>query len=163
MFRLEKQLMRMLTMNLNQYLAQFTQLRQRDGSAVDKTPRAAIAADDAAKQALASLFQLVFFQPTLRSGCVFKGKTGAQIGTAGPSAHHICFCTAAKAQPKGVNCDRFTCAGFTGDGGHPVVKVDFKLTNNSEVADGQLCQHSRFPVYKNIAVYAYSIYWFLIQ
>ncbi len=43
-------------------------------------------------------------------------------------------------------CNRFTRAGLASYYGHAAMKINLKLTNDSKVADGQLCQHSRFPV-----------------
>ena len=48
-FGFGQQLVRMLAMDLDQQLAQFAQLRERDGGAVDEAARAAVGADHPAK------------------------------------------------------------------------------------------------------------------
>ncbi|ABU75922.1 hypothetical protein ESA_00639 [Cronobacter sakazakii ATCC BAA-894] len=136
MFGFKQKLVGVLTVNLNQQLAEFSQLRERHGGAVDKAARAAIAADDAAQQALAAVFKLVFFQPAQRGGGVFQREAGAEIRAAGTGAHHIALRTATQTQTQRIDRNGFTGAGFAGDGGHPGVKVDFQFTNNSEITDG---------------------------
>ncbi len=144
-----QQLVGVLAVDLNKKLAQLTQLGERHRRAVDKAAGAAVAADDAAQQALTAIFKLVLFQPALGSRGVFQGKAGAEIGACGVGANHVGFRAPAKAEPKGINGNGFTRAGFASNGGHAAVKINFQLANNCKITDGQLCQHSRFSCMKN--------------
>ncbi|MNE56581.1 hypothetical protein D3C80_1515010 [compost metagenome] len=53
----------MLAMDLNQALAEFAQLRKRDGGAIDKATGTAICVDHPAQQALIAVVQLVLLEP----------------------------------------------------------------------------------------------------
>jgi len=82
-------------------------LRERHGGAVDKAARAAIAADNAAQQALAAVFKLVFFQPAQRGGRILQREAGAEIRAAGASkavAISPCISSRARSAPPAPSC-----------------------------------------------------------
>ena len=92
------------------------------------------------------VFKLVFFQPAQGRWRIFQRKTGAQVGTSSAGTHHVGFSATTETKAEGIYCNRFTRAGLASYYGHAAMKINLKLTNDSKVADGQLCQHSCFPV-----------------
>ncbi|CSF81429.1 Uncharacterised protein [Shigella sonnei] len=92
------------------------------------------------------VFKLVFFQPAQSRWRIFQRKTGAQVSASSAGTHHVGFSATTETKTEGIYCNRFTRAGLASYYGHAAMKINLKLTNDSKVADGQLCQHSRFPV-----------------
>ena len=101
-----------LTVNVQQLLAQLTQLGGGGGAAVDPGPALALGVHGAAQQQAAVGVKPGFVQPGVNGGAGVK--FGAHVGAAGAFTDGAHIGAAAGDQLQRIDQDRFAGAGFTG-------------------------------------------------
>src|SRR5690554_3616976 len=139
---LEQTLVLMLTMDIDQKLAEFTQQRQWCRAAVDVASAATFSGYHSAQMALLRIsFEVMLAEPESCLGDLANIKTGCQLGSLCTCQNAVTVGSVAQAEPECIKHDRFACAGFTADDGHPPIQFDFKIIDDGKIANGQLSQH----------------------
>ncbi len=138
--RLEQQLMRMLAVNVDQLLAHFAQLCERDGRAVDEGFAAACGIDRAAQQDHALVvMQFMRFQPC--SYMRVHVELGGDVGARRAFAYDGRIGALAQRECKRVDQDGFARARFAREYGETVGQIKIQRVNDDEIADGEAAQH----------------------
>ena len=138
----------MLTVDVDQHFAKFTQLGGSRCDAVDESLRAAGIVDHATQQDTTLLdLKCICRQPTLglRANC----KIGRDIGTSCAFAHHAGVTAPTQGQRQGVDQDRFAGAGFPGKDSKTGRKLKVDGVDDHKIADGKRSQHAECPGYFN--------------
>ena len=137
-----ERLVRVLTVQVDQLLAQRAELRKRHRVAVDEGPRAALRVEHAAHQHFAVLVgERVLGEPgarVRRVGDVERGRELRPLG-AGPDLPH--FEAVAEQEPERVEEDRLARTGFAGEHGEPGIELEVERVDEHEVADRQVAEH----------------------
>ncbi len=136
--------MLVLAVDVHQQAAQFFELGQRAGLAVNKRLAAAIFADGAAQDAVFLVIQFVGFKPLPGFRNSRDIETGVDIGTLGSVAHSSGVCAAAHGQAQGIQNDRLASTGFAGECCHALAELQFNPFSNGVVRDRQLDKHADY-------------------
>ncbi len=135
---LQQGLVGVLTVDIDQHVAQGLQVGQRGGAAVDIAPGAALLGDDPAQQAFVTFQQVVVFQPLAGLGGVADIEAGVDVGAFGAVADYIAVGAIAQGQAQGIQHDGFAGAGLAGNHGHAAVQFHFQMGGDSDVVDTEV-------------------------
>ena len=141
--RSQQRLVRMLAVHVDQLFAQFAQLRQRDGGAVDEGAAAAVRVYRAPEQEQFGIvaIQFVVDEPARDGGT--GPELGRDIGPRRALAHHIGVAALTQGQQQRVDQDRLAGAGLAGQDGEARCELEFEFVDDHEVADRERDQHAR--------------------
>ena len=139
----QQRLMRVLAMNIDQQLAQFTQLRRGRCTAVDEGTRTAGVVNHATQQHVA-FFTREFGGGQPRGDRIASHKIGTDFGARSAFAHHAGIAARAQCQRQCVNQNRFAGAGFAGQ--HTETGAEFQLDgfDNDKITNAEKLQHIGF-------------------
>ena len=137
----EQGLVFVLAVDLHQPAAQFGQLAQGGGAAVDPGARAAVGADDAAQLAAVLVVEFVLAQPGQGQGRVVQAELGGQFGPLGAVAHDAGVGAGAGQPHQGVHQQRLACAGFAGNHRHAGAEREFGGADDGKILEGEVGNH----------------------
>ena len=138
---LEQRLVFMLTVDVDQQLAQCFEVALGAGRAVDIAARAAFGGDDPAQDARAVAFKVALGQPGPGFGDVLQVERGQDIGLVGSGAHDAAVGAVAKGEAQCIEHDRFAGASLASDYTHPAIQFQIEMFNDGVVVYGQVHQH----------------------
>ena len=138
---LEQQLMRVLTVNMHQTLAQLAQLRQCHRHTVDERATFALRVDGTANQHDVGLIgiELLFVQPC--GNLITDLKFCRDIGFIGTLRDQARIGALTQQQANRVKQNRFTSAGLTREHGKTRLDVQIEGLHNHKVAQTETNQH----------------------
>ena len=124
----------MLTVNVEQLLAQLAQLCGRGGAAVDPGAALALRVHRAAQQQGFTDIKTGVLQPVMQAHGVVE--FGAHLGARGPFTDDAAIGPGTGDQLQRVNQDGFARAGFTREHGEAALQIQLQLTDDDEIAQG---------------------------
>ena len=138
--RAQHRLRRVLAVDVDQHFADFPQLGDGGGVAVDQRPRTAVGFDDPAQHDGAWIArQLADLEPGLER--VVGHEFSDQIGARRAFANHAGIAARAQRELQRIDQDGFAGAGFTGEDGEAGSEFDFQRIDDDEVTQAQGEQH----------------------
>ena len=110
--------MRVLTVQVNQELAQFFALSQRCRTTVDKGSGSTVGGDGAAYQTLVTLEKGCSIKPSLRLWKILYREKGRNFGAISAGSHRFCISSVPDTQTERIEHDRLTRSCLASNAGH---------------------------------------------
>ena len=141
---LQKRLMGVLAVNVDEAFAQVAQLRRRDGNAVDPGARASLVVDRSAdEQRLVRALKFVFLQPAV--GPFGRGEFRNDVGALRAFANDSRIAASAEDELERVDQNGLPRTRFPRENGEPPTNVKGKRFDDHEVAKTEAREHGGTP------------------
>jgi hypothetical protein len=133
-----------LSMDVDQLLAQLLHLLQRARATVQIRARPAAAFQHATQQAQAPFVgQIVGFEPGDRSRQIVEREFSTDLGARTALADHAGIAALSQYQCERVDQNRLAGTGFAGEDGEAGFELEIEPIDDDEIADGKRAQHER--------------------
>ncbi len=135
----------LLTMDIDQYLAELAQGLQRHRTSIDERSRAPVVRQYAPQNALAVALDGLGFEPVSQPRLGAQVEGGRDLSALRPGANCIAARAPAGGQREGVDDDGLARAGLPGQRGEARAELELDLIDDREIADPQVREHGPKP------------------
>ena len=142
---MQKRLVLVLAVNVDQHLAEGFQVGHGHRRAVDIALGAAVAIHHPAQYAAVGVwlqFQVIVCKPLSGSGDIAGVELGTDVGLVGAAADHRLVGSVAEGKAQRAEHDRFAGTGLAGDHRHAGLELDLKDIDGGVILDGKQLKHS---------------------